>query len=78
MNNSILIVLDSKIQYRKKETKLSSFDIFDEKEISEFESNSNGTINPMAIFTYFENGTIIDINIPEDMAQYNSSDERIN
>ena len=32
----------------------------------------------MAIFTYFENGTIIDINIPEDMAQYNSSDERIN
>ena len=72
INNGILVVLDSKIQYREKETKLSSFDIFDEKEISEFELNPNGTIYPMAKFAYFENGTIIDINLPKDMDQYNA------
>jgi hypothetical protein len=64
--------LDSKVKYGEKETKLNSFDIFDEKQIKEFESNPNGTIYPMAKFSYFENGTIIDINLPENMDQYNA------
>ena len=72
MNNAILVILDSKVKYREKEIKLNSFDIFDEKQIKEFESNPNGTIYPMAKFSYFENGTIIDINLPENMDQYNA------
>ena len=72
MNNAILVILDSKVKYREKETKLNSFDIFDEKQIKEFESNPNGTIYPMAKFSYFENGTIIEINLPENMDQYNA------
>ena len=67
-----LVILDSKVKFGEKETKLNSFDIFDEKQIKEFESNPNGTIVPLAKFSYFENGTIIDINLPEDMDQYNT------
>ena len=66
------MILDSKVKFGDEETKLSSFDIFDEKQIKEFESNPNGTIVPLAKFSYFENGTIIDINLPENMDQYNT------
>ncbi len=69
---STLVILDSKVKFGEKETKLNSFDIFDEKQIKEFESNPNGTIVPLAKFSYFENGTIIDINLPENMDQYNT------
>ena len=71
MNNGTIIILDSKVRLWENETKLSSFDIFDEKQVKEFESNPNGTLYPIAIFSYFENGTIIDINLPEDIDQYN-------
>ena len=72
MNNGTLVILESKVKYGEKETNLSSFDIFDEKQIKDFESNPNGSLYPMAKFSYFENGTIIDINLPEDMDQYNA------
>ncbi len=72
INNCTIVILDSKVKLGEKETKLSSFDIFDEKQIKEFESNPNGTIYPMAKFSYFENGTLIDINLPVDMDQYNA------
>ena len=72
VNNATLVILDSKVKYGEMETKLNSFDIFDEKQIKEFESNPNGSIYPLAKFSYFENGTIIEINLPEDMDQYNA------
>lgn len=72
MNNGTLVILESKVKYGENETNLSSFDIFDEKQIKDFESNPNGSIYPMAKFSYFENGTIFDINLPEDMDQYNA------
>ena len=72
INNGTLVILDSKVKFGDEETKLNSFDIFDEKQIKEFESNPNGTIVPLAKFSYFENGTIIDINLPENMDQYNT------
>ena len=72
INNATLVILDSKIKIGEEETNLSSFNIFDEKQITEFETNPNGTIYPMAQFSYFENGTIIDVNLPEDMDKYNA------
>ena len=72
INNATLVILDSKVKYGGKETKLSSFDIFDEEQIKEFELNPRGAAHPIAKFSYFENGTIIVINLPEDMDQYNS------
>ena len=72
INNATLIILDSKIKIGEEETNLSSFNIFDEKQITEFENNPNGTIYPMAQFSYFQNGTIIDVNLPEDMDKYNA------
>ena len=72
MNNGTLVILDSKVKFGENETKLSSFDIFDEEQIKEFELNPSGATHPMAKFSYFENGTIIVINLPEDMDQYNA------
>ena len=72
MNNCTLVILDSKVKFGENETKLSSLNIFNGMQIKEFESNPNGSIYPMAEFSYYENGTIIDINLPEDMDQYNA------
>ena len=72
MNNATLVILDSKVKYGGKETKLNSFNIFDEEQIKEFELNPSGATHPIAKFSYFENGTIIVINLPEDMDQYNA------
>ena len=72
INNATLIILDSKIKIGEKQTNLNSFNIFDEKQLTEFESNPSGSVYPMAQFSYYENGTIIDINLPEDMDRYNA------
>jgi len=72
INNATLIILDSKIKIGEKQTNLNSFNIFDEKQITEFESNPSGSVYPMGKFSYYENGTIIDINLPENMDRYNA------
>ena len=72
INNATLVILDSKVKIGEEETKLNSFNIFDEKQVNEFETNPNGSKYPMAKFSYYENGTIIDINLPEDMDKYNA------
>ena len=53
-------------------TKLNSFNIFDEETINEFESNPNSTKFPMSKFSFFENGTISEINLPKDMDKYHA------
>ena len=72
MNNGTLVILDSKVKFGEKETKLSSFDIFDEEQIKEFELNPSGATHTITKFSYFENKTIIVINLQEDMDQYNA------
>ena len=72
IKNSTLVILDSTVKFRENETNLSSFDIFDEKQVKEFESNPNGTIYPMSKFSFFENGTILDIYLPENLDQYSA------
>jgi len=67
LNNATLIILDSKASIEDVETKLNSFNIFDEEVLSEFESNPNGKKYPIAKFAFFDNGTVLEINLPETM-----------
>jgi len=72
INNATLVILDSKVKIENEETELNSFNIFDSHKVSEFESNPNGTKYPMAKFSYFENGTLIETVLPDDMDKYNA------
>ena len=72
INNATLVILDSKVKIENEETELNSFNIFDSNKVSEFESNPNGTKYPMAKFSYFENGTLIETELPDDMDKYNA------
>ena len=54
-----------------KEVELGSLNIFDENAIKEFESNPDGEKHPFAYFKFYENGTLININLPK---QTNSLD----
>ena len=72
ITNASLIILESKSKVDNEETNLNAFNIFDQNKISEFESNPNGTQYPMAKFSYYENGTLIDTDLPTDMDEYNA------
>ena len=67
LNTANLVILKSKTKIKDEEASLNSFDIFDEKVVKEFEENPNGTKYPMSEFHFFENGTIYDIYLPEEM-----------
>ena len=72
INYASLIILDSKGKIHENETKLNSFNIFDELILNEFESSPNGTKYPMGQFSFFKNGTIAEIKLPNDMDKYNA------
>ena len=67
LNTATLIPLKSKVKMEDKETPLNSFNIFDRKVVEEFESNPDGSKYSMALFHFFDNGTIKDINLPKEM-----------
>ena len=66
-----LVILKSKMTTKDKEYELPSFDIRDEKQRKEFEANPNGSKYPVGYFTFYENGTIEDIQFPESADEYN-------
>ena len=63
-----LVILDARLDGKE----LTSFDIFNEAKIKEFEKNPDGTKYPMAKFTFYEDGKIIDIKVPNTMDRYNA------
>ena len=72
INHANLIILDSKAKINQNETKLNSFNIFNESILNEFESSPNGSKYPISKFIFFKNGTIKEIYLPKDMDQYNA------
>ena len=72
LNTASLVILDSKVSSDKVNKDLAHFNIFDEKEIKEFEKNPDGSKYPFAIFKFFEDGTIKDIKLPNNMDEYNA------
>ena len=65
-----MIILDSSGKIGENSTKLNSFNIFDELIVNEFELNPNGSQYPMGKFSFFKNGTISEIELPNDMDKY--------
>ena len=65
-NTGYIVVLGSKAKSNGEEAQLDSFNIFDEKIIKEFESNPNGSKYPIAQFSFYEDGTLIKIDLPKD------------
>ena len=72
VNYATILILDSKIIMEDKEERINSFNILDPKVVEEFESKPNGEKYPMAKFSYYNNGTLIDILLPKDMDKYNA------
>ncbi len=71
-NTGYIVVLGSKAKSNGEEAQLDSFNIFDEKIIKEFESNPNCSKYPIAQFSFYEDGTLIKIDLPKDIDSYNA------
>ena len=74
-NNDLLynysfVISDTKVKIENEEKNITSFNIFNESIINQLKLNPNGTKYPMAIFSFFENGTIYDIKLPNSMNKY--------
>ena len=72
VNKATLLVLDSKLSFENELKDITSFNIFDDSKIKEFKSNPDGSKYPMAIFSFYENGTIVDIKLPNNIDGYNA------
>ena len=66
-----IVILKSKMTTKGEEYELPSFDIKDEKKKKEFEANPNGSKYHIGYFTFYENGTIADVQFPESADEYN-------
>ena len=72
LNTATLVILDAKAEYEDELKEITSFDIFDQNKINEVKSNPDGAKYPMAVFTFYENGTVADILFPNNMDNYNA------
>jgi len=71
-NTGYIVILGSKAKANGEEAQLDSFNIFDGEIVKEFESNPDGSKYPIAQFSFYEDGTIIKINLPKDIDSYNA------
>ena len=65
-----LIILDSKLKSEDTEYQLCSFNINDEAIIKAFETDPNGNKYTMAIFQFYENGTVFEIKLPNNTGKF--------
>ena len=72
LNTAYLIITDSKVTQGEINEDLTSFDISDPNKINEFKSNPDGSKYPMAIFSFYENGTLVEVKLPNNMDKYNA------
>ena len=72
LNTASLVILDAKMKYGNELKEITSFNIFNENKINEVKSNPNGAKYPMAIFSFYENGTVTDVKLPNNMDNYNA------
>ena len=72
LNTAILVILDTKVKTKNELKDVISFDIFNEEKIKEVIANPDGSKYPLALFKFYENGTIYDIQLPKNMDEYNA------
>ena len=73
LNNATLVILEANAIIRNETRNITSFNIFDESIIEEFKSSPNGTKYPMSLFSFYENGTLANILLPNDIDNYNAN-----
>ena len=73
LNNATLVILEANATIRNETRNITSFNIFDESKIEEFKSSPNGTKYPMSLFSFYENGTLANILLPNDIDNYNAN-----
>ena len=67
-----IVILRSVMTTKDVVYNLPSFDINDENQVKDFEASQNGTKYPIADFSFYENGTISDVEFPKLIDEYNS------
>ena len=72
LDTASLIILDSTLKQEGAESELTRFQIFDKKTLKDLETNPNGSKYPMAMFKFYEDGTIEEIKVPDNMDKYNA------
>ena len=72
LNTATLVILDAKAKSENEIKEGISFNPFDENIISEVKANPDGSKYPIAIFSFYENGTIADIKMPNNMNSANA------
>ena len=70
LNIATLVILDTKATFNNITKDITSFNIFNESTVEEFKSNPDGAKYPMATFSFNENGTFVDIQLPNNMNKY--------
>ena len=73
LNTATLVILDAKVEYGNELKEITSFNIFNQDKLDEVKNNPNGAKYPMAVFTFYENGTVADILLPNNMDNYNAN-----
>ena len=73
LNTATLVILEANATIRNQTRKVTSFNIFNESTIEELKSNPNGAKYPMSLFSFYENGTLADILLPNDIDNYNAN-----
>ena len=73
LNTATLVILEANATIRNETRKVTSFNIFNESTIEELKSNPNGAKYPMSLFSFYENGTLADILLPNDIDNYNAN-----
>ena len=71
LNKAYLNILKSTMITKDEKYDLPSFDIRDENQVKDFESNPNGSKYPIVFFSFYENGTISKIKYPPSTNEYN-------
>ena len=72
INYGYLIILDAKEKALGEVADLDSFNIFDKEIVKQFEDNPDEPKYPIAQFAFYENGTLININLPNGTVTYNA------
>ena len=72
LSTATLVISDEKAKTENEVKEGIAFNPFDENIISEVKSNPDGSKYPIAIFSFYENGTIADIKMPNNMNSANT------
>ena len=67
-----LVILNSKVKAKDEQADLDSFNIFDEEIIKQFEENPDDSQFPIAEFSFYEDGTLNNVNLPKGSVSYNA------